>query len=297
MATTASSSINNGPPQVRLLFDPNNNICPDFTSDAYAELRTSINADDDAAAVTKLADGWKKDNEKQKELWNVQVQADEAVERAAESQRQQEAAEAAKLIEQERLEEEKKKPKLGAFDGNSLPPAVLESRISFFAQKKMKDKQYCYLYPFTSRGLAETANKTVSSSDTDPTSLTLTAGPGTSHKGMVADQDLPWREFSLGNARYIVEATKAGWEPNHVKALQQFFWGIETHSKRTHVMGEKILLIYADLVRAEWFRTLGTPESFNIALINEDTLRTVSEEFWGKRAPNSTNTTFGNTTP
>jgi hypothetical protein len=45
----------------------------------------------------------------------------------------QAAADAAKIAEEERLEAEKKKPKLGDWDVTSAPPSFVESPISAFA--------------------------------------------------------------------------------------------------------------------------------------------------------------------
>ncbi|KAJ7454028.1 hypothetical protein B0H11DRAFT_2200742 [Mycena galericulata] len=131
MATTpATSSIPNGSSSVRLLSDPNSVVCPDFSAEAYKELRKDLGPDD-AGAIAKLTAGWVKDNDQLKVQWAAQEDADKAVQEAEDVQRQLEAekaaAEAEKLAEEERLEAEKKKPKLGDFDVNKLIGGTFDS--------------------------------------------------------------------------------------------------------------------------------------------------------------------------
>ncbi|KAJ7160560.1 hypothetical protein C8R43DRAFT_1176852, partial [Mycena crocata] len=293
--STIASSTNNGTSTVRLLVDPNTITCPDFASDNFAGLRTDIGPDDQSA-IAKLTESWTKDNDKQKEAWKLQVEADEAAEMATEELRLRTAAEAeeaaAKQAEEERLEADKKKPKLGDFDVNSAPPSFVEARISPFAQKKLERKEYCLLWPFTPQGLAEAAAAALSSSDdissvklsqNAENQLTVQTGPSaTAHKNMVRDDQLGWRNFSLGSNRYIKEIIRANWPKSHVDALTQFFYLLETHSLREQEHGEQILMIYADRFRLEFFQTLGTPQSFNIARINDSLLTKIGDEYFLK---------------
>ncbi|KAJ7160663.1 hypothetical protein C8R43DRAFT_881441 [Mycena crocata] len=294
MATSVSST-SNGASTVRLLFDPNTFSCPDYASDDFADLRTDIGPDDQSA-ITKLTESWTKANDKQKAAWRRQVDADEAAEKAEEELRLRTAAEAeeaiAKLAEEERLEAEKKKPKLGDFDANSAPPSFVEARISPFAQKKLEKREYCLLWPFTPQGLAEAATTALSSSDdissvklsqNAENQLTVQTGPSaTAHKNMVRDDQLSWRNFSLGSNRYIKEIIRAKWPKAHVDALTQFFYLLETHSLREQEHGEQILMIYADRFRLEFFQTLGTPQSFNIARISDTQLTKIGDEYFHK---------------
>jgi hypothetical protein len=281
---------------VRLLSDPNLTACPDFGSEAFTDVRQALVTAltlDEAAAIAKLQDGWAKNNNKDKAQWVIQVEADRAQEEAEEARREQEtqasAAEAAKLAEQERLEAEKKIPKLGDFDVNRAPSSFVESRISAFAQKKLANRQYCPLYPFTPAGLAEASAAVLSSGDdassirfgrTANNQLTVESGPSSStHKNMLRDEELSYRNFSLGWHRYVKELDHAGWDPLHVHSITQFFYGLETHSLREQEYGDKIIQIYADRYRVEWFDMLGKPGAFNLALINEELLHKVTNEY------------------
>ncbi|KAJ7785163.1 hypothetical protein DFH07DRAFT_763770 [Mycena maculata] len=277
MATTATSSIPNGSSPVRLLSDPNTVICPDFSTEAYKDLRKDLGPDD-AGAMAKLSASWVKDNDQLKVQWAAQEDADKAVQEAEEVQRQLEAekaaAEAEKIAEEERLEAEKKKPKLGDFD------------------KRLEKLEYCPLYPFTPDGLKEAQIALLSSSD-DILSISLgrnadnqftvqTGLANTTHRNMVKDQDLSWHQFSLASMRYIKELIRAGWPETHVKAISQFFYAIESHSWRAQDHGEKVLMIYADRFHLEWFQTLGTPKAFNLSIINDALLSKISDEYFMK---------------
>ncbi|KAJ7219524.1 hypothetical protein GGX14DRAFT_355831 [Mycena pura] len=294
MSTTPSSTPSGSVP-ARLLSDPNFAICPDFASEDYDAVRSKID-NDNAVAIAELTASWTRSNDKNKAQWIIQVEADRAQKETDDARRRQEvekeAAEAAKVAEAERLEAEKKKPKLGDFDVNSAPASFIEARISAFAQKKLEKRKYCPLYPFTTAGLTEAAAALMSSAEdgssvrlgrSDDNELTFQTGPSSNtHKNMIRDENLTHREFGLGWHRYIKEIERAGWSKLHVDALTQFFYGLDTHSLHEQDHGSQIIRIYADRYRLEWFNTLGTANSFNLAIINEVLLTKISNEYFMK---------------
>ncbi|KAJ7760238.1 hypothetical protein DFH07DRAFT_708587, partial [Mycena maculata] len=284
----------------RLLSDPNLNVCPDHTSDAWDDIRAGMTRTPDEI-TTKLDECWTKSNDKLKARWAQQVADDEAeavaVEAAPQKKLDDDAAAAARVAKEERLEAEKKKPKLGAFDANSEAPSIMQSRISPYAQKKLEKMEYCLLYPFGPGGLSEAASVALSSNDesfrlawNEDNELTVLAGPSsTAHKNMPRDNQLSWRDFDLAQARFLKEIIRVGWPKSHIEALSQFFYLICNHSDRGLPGGEAALLAYADHIRAEWHRTLGTPESFNIALINDHLLRQIGDDLFIKRRDDALN--------
>ncbi|KAJ7730227.1 hypothetical protein DFH07DRAFT_945431 [Mycena maculata] len=272
----------NGASIDQLLSDPNLATCPDYTSESFRVLRERIDADDDEAAITFLIESWTTNNDQEKA---------QEVEEADAARRQQDAD---KLAEEARLEEDKKKPKLGDFNLTSAPSTFIEARISPFAQAKIDKMQYCLLYLFGTGGLNDAANALLSSAD-DASSFRLTRDDGNQltvqsgltsniHKNMVEDKDLSFREFALAWHRYIKEITRANWPKLHVDVLTQFFYGLNTHPlhQQEPEHGDKILRIYADRYRKEWFSTLGTPQSFNLAIINEALLSKLTHEYFTK---------------
>ncbi|KAJ6525051.1 hypothetical protein DFH09DRAFT_936961 [Mycena vulgaris] len=294
MATTPPSNPSGRVP-ARLLSDPNSAICSDFASEDYGEVRGKIDADNEVA-IAKLTASWTKSNNKNKAQWIIQIEAHRAQADTDEAVRNQEAekeaAEAAKVVEAERLEAEKKKPQLGDFDVNSAPTSFIEARISAFAQKKLERREYCPLYPFTTAGLTEAAAALMSSADdgssirlgcSDNNELTFQTGPSSNaHKNMVRDENLTHRGFGLGWHRYIKEIERAGWSKLHIDTLTQFFYGLDTHSLHEQEHGSQTIRIYADRYRLEWFNTLRTANSFNLAIINEGLLTKISNEYFMK---------------
>ncbi|KAJ6625161.1 hypothetical protein B0H10DRAFT_1942750 [Mycena sp. CBHHK59/15] len=251
-----------------------------------------------AAAITQLTESWTKDTDQLKLQWVAQVAADRQIQEAEEAHQQgetdQAAADAAKIAEEERLEAEKKKPKLGDFDVNSAPPSFIESPISLFAQRKIDLRQYCLLWPFTPTGLKEAAEARLSSIDdilslklsrNDENQLTVQSGPSsTAHKNMCRNENLTWCQFSLGSNHFIKEIIRAGYSTWHIQALTQFFYALEQHNLHAfETDSENILKIYASRFCAEWFRTLGGEQSFNIVIIEEKHMGKISDEYFSKK--------------
>ncbi|KAJ6616546.1 hypothetical protein B0H10DRAFT_2219369 [Mycena sp. CBHHK59/15] len=104
------------------------------------------------------------------------------------------------------------------------------------------------------------------SDDNEPTFQT---GPSSNaHKSMVRDENLTHCEFGLGWHRYIKEIERASC--------------LDTHSLHEQEHGSQIIRIYTDRYRLEWFNTLGTANSFNLAIINEGLLTKISNEYFMK---------------
>ncbi|KAJ6621520.1 hypothetical protein B0H10DRAFT_2215160 [Mycena sp. CBHHK59/15] len=184
------------------------------TSAAFQAICLAVDPDD-AAAITQLTNSWQQDIDRLKVQWAAQVEADKRTQEAEDARLQDEAdqaaVDAAKIAEEERLEVEKKKPKLGDFD----------------VTKKARAKGILSTVALHSRGLKETAEARLSSDDDisalkllrdDDNQLTVQSGPSSStHKNMVRDEHLTWRQFSLGNIRYIKEIVRADWPRAHVR--------------------------------------------------------------------------------
>jgi hypothetical protein len=221
-------------------------MCPDFSLDAFKTIHLQLAGanGDEAAVISDLQSSWKEDNDRLKVQWDAQVATDRQAQEAEDARLQQEAnqatADAARIAEEEKLEAEKKKPKLGDFDVNSAPPSFVESPISPFAQRKLERKEYCPLWPFTPSGLKEAADTRLSSNDDvsslrlardDENQLTVQSGPSSStHKNMTRDEHLTWCQFSLGSNHYIKEIICTRWPEGHVQALTQFFYALDQHN-------------------------------------------------------------------
>ncbi|KAJ7066339.1 hypothetical protein C8F01DRAFT_981050, partial [Mycena amicta] len=283
----------------RIIHDPRNEICPDFESDAFKEVRATMGAQHDNDKVIALKKGWMLAHAGRVHAWEDQCAADEREARtAAEKLRAEKEiadAEAARKAEDERLEAEKKKPKLGDFDANSAPPETIETRVSAVAARAIKQMQYCPLYAFTPEGLREARDAVLSSANDDMSAIHIVSSadnqlafqmgpPSSGHKNVRRDESLTWAELTLASARYLREISAAGWKNEHVEALTQFFYLVEHHPLREEDAehGAKILLIYQDRVRYEWFKALGTERAFNIGIMSDVLLKKYADEYFRK---------------
>ncbi|KAG6849458.1 hypothetical protein H0H87_002758, partial [Tephrocybe sp. NHM501043] len=76
---------------------------------------------------------------------------------------------------------------------------------------------------------------------------------------------------------------KSEWLDEHAQALLRFFIEIESSPFVTCENGKKALLTYAVHVRRNWMDMMkGGGEVFNIALINDELLESVSREIQSK---------------
>jgi hypothetical protein len=76
------------------------------------------------------------------------------------------------------------------------------------------------------------------------------------------------------------------WPLEHTQMLAAFFFALEMHDRRRQPRGEKVLLQYQAEVRAEWTRLLtqeGAGNVFDISLINEERLRLIDDEIFGRQ--------------
>ncbi|KAF6749109.1 hypothetical protein DFP72DRAFT_852963 [Ephemerocybe angulata] len=91
----------------RITVDPNTEICPDYTTEAFAGARAALTAGGVAAAeaATVLKTIWTQGNDAAKIAWQLQVEEDVA----ADAERQRVAAEEQREIDVMKHEEEKKR--------------------------------------------------------------------------------------------------------------------------------------------------------------------------------------------
>jgi hypothetical protein len=195
-------------------------------------------------------------------------------------------------VEAERLEAEKKKPKLGAFDPALVIPDFLGPRASNFAKKKLDEKQYVELWYWTKEGYLD-ADSLRAGVEADESfgitqiGSTLTLKPLTAFKASkkaVRDEDLTWARLSIAKTGFLAAIEAAGWPKEHCAAVSSFFRAIENHPSRMNHddYAETILVIYQARTRRYWHDILDQNLGFNIAIINYRLLEQISQEFLNK---------------
>ncbi|KAJ6618628.1 hypothetical protein B0H10DRAFT_2217583 [Mycena sp. CBHHK59/15] len=287
----------------RITLDPGLESCPDYASALFKAVRDLIiagapaaNPLTDAEAANHLSNAWNADCDARKLLWAAQVQAN-ATQAAADAaavtaQEALDCAAADAAAEAERLEAEKKKPKLGVFDSTLAIPDYLGPRVSSFAKKKLEDKEYVELWYWTKEGCldAESLRGGVEADDSfgiTQVGSTLSLKPLTAYKAskkVLRDEDLSWSQLSIAKTGYLAAIEAAGWPNPHRAALASFFYAIENHPSRMNHddYADSILVIYTSRSRRFWHDSLSQGKGFNIAIINEKLMEQISTEFHNK---------------
>ncbi|OJA07580.1 hypothetical protein AZE42_10831 [Rhizopogon vesiculosus] len=99
-------------------------------------------------------------------------------------------------------------------------------------------------------------------------------------RAVLADHQL---SFLRAKNSFLSHISKAKWPQEHVDSLSLFFWHLENHPVRNHSdIGDLVVLTYAARVRQDWHDRLKRDKGFNISVINEILLRSISEELWDK---------------
>lgn len=174
---------------------------------------------------------------------------------------------------------------------------VTDKRIpdpSDYALRKLQNYEYVELWYFSSRGCTEAARSNLS---TDMESLSITRVDNTlelqpsravAHaKGVIPDQDLSWLEMSAAKNNMLSHMAKCGWDKDTVAAFLEFYIALDLHSTRGEEHAEQVLLAYQAEIRRDWHQEvarLGRGHTvFDISVINESRLRSISEELHRKR--------------
>jgi hypothetical protein len=272
----------------RIERDPRLEIPPNFASAHYDPICAIIvnTGATEEEALTQITGAWQQENEARREAWDLQIQEDQVA--------QEEADQLVREIIQEeedtaRREHEKKRPKINDFDTGCSVGAFIAPRPSTYAINKLESFDYIELFYFTREGcLNAQSHQRTEADDTfglsrvgDHISFRSISAVRSS-KNVIQDIDLSWNQLTYAKSSYLQHLSKAGWPQKHVDALAHFFIALESSAFCARTHGEKILITYQARVRRHWHDQLkhesGT--AFNIALIDDSLLETISNEMW-----------------
>jgi hypothetical protein len=274
------------PPQPRILQNPHLAECPDFGDGTFDEMIETMLGPGRTRdqAIEGLRAAWLAQNNRRKELWDAQVLADQRP--RDELEVRAEAMEDHAHV-QDDLEIGRRKPKLGAFAEDVTISNKVSLKPSAFAINKLKDMKYIELYCFTPAGCRDHANQRLSTADeafsftygitpdgSANNSLSLKPVSALAHPGkIIPDENLTWEQVRDAKACFLSHVIEAGWDRAHVNALALFFCNLDSHPYIHTPEGKQALVWYQAHARDDWHRKLGTPDSYNIAILN-DTLLT-----------------------
>jgi len=265
--------------------NPNQVVPPDYSTDDFvAEREPFINAGlTEQQASDALRNLWTVRNNRDKAVWQRRqeeaAEADEAERDRQELLRQQQEDEDAQVLREER---KKNKAKFVPIPNRPVTSELLVLP-SLVAVRKLKNHQFCELWYFTNAGLDE-AERSVAFA-IDDNSLSIVPAADGSHSfvpsafardksDVVHDESLTFEQFGQATVRMIAAMANNGWQKPHVDMHIQFWSNIEHHKWRYSRMDshQRALLTYQGNQRRNWHATIGGPQAFNLALINEDVL-------------------------
>ncbi|KIK80944.1 hypothetical protein PAXRUDRAFT_157292 [Paxillus rubicundulus Ve08.2h10] len=274
--------------------NPHHSIQPDFTSDTHAEacLQLADRGIVEDLITPTLQALWTLSNDQAKQHWDARLEqeaqeAHEAQRAAAEEEklRQRALEEEQDLTKQE--EQKKNKIKFIPVPDISVPTESIVIPSSYTLTKLHK-AEYCELYYFTNRGLADAETTTPSFDDK---ALVLTKSDNGIHSfvslssvkaksSLIKDEDLTWEEFGQAKFRMINTMCESEWPDEHIQMHIDFWLSIETHEWRhdTSLYNRSSLLTYEAHVRELWHRMLGTPKVFSLAKFNNNLLKKIRDE-------------------
>ncbi|KAF8172744.1 hypothetical protein BJ912DRAFT_886588 [Pholiota molesta] len=287
----------------RLDHDPNLDACPDFASNHYEAMRALMrnNGSTNEQAIEALTQAWTLQNEELRERWAQQVEQDqqEAEAQAAQAAAQgngeqgnEPPADPVQAVEpelaNENLEKDKKaKMKLRSFNPQRSVASVLAPRPSTYAINKVANFEYVELWYFTKEGCKEAQSTQRTETDDsfgmsrvgDLVAFRPVASVQASKRAL-QDADLSWEQFHYANRSFLKNIDSAGWPPEHVQALLQFFINLKSSPFLDRDHGKQIVLTYQARVRCNWMDVMkdGNEEVFNIALVSSPLMESISNE-------------------
>ncbi|KAN0097886.1 hypothetical protein V8E55_002332 [Tylopilus felleus] len=230
--------------------DPNLEELPDFhTADydiVHQGLRMAYNKNDNQA-VERLTAAWQTEKDVRIEAWNARQEEEARLEEEANHERQhmreQEEHAAAEEIERQKVEEERKKPKMNTFAPSTAAPDDLVHPPSQYALQKLQSFNYVKLWYFLLPERLDAANRRPPHDAFHCLSLSIQ------------------KYYFLQAADSLLDYAKLAKSPgDNIDALSVFFW--------CQPLGERIVLTYASHVHQHWHRELKAYRGFDISVIN-----------------------------
>lgn len=275
--------------------DPNLEIGPDYAGAEFAPILEDLGIGEDAdelqlEILERLTEAWHAQRAARADAWNTrrarEAREAEEMEQLRQQQLQQEQQAGAEEAERDRLEAERKKPKMNPINPGTSAPDVLSIPPSQYALQKLASFDFVELWYFSLPGRLDAAKHSNKSQADDAFGLTkiedhLTVRSIASvraSKNVLQDQELPLVDFLQARNTFMDYAKKADWPNVNLDSLSKFFWYLETHPLLHVPLGVKTVLTYAARVRYHWHREVKAGRGYDIAIINSRLLNTISDE-------------------
>jgi hypothetical protein len=273
--------------------NPHLDVCPDFSLEEYTERRNALITLGwtEAQAVAFLRAIWVDTNNTAKARWDQELAAEEEAAADAERERVEAATavSAARTHEQEGLEKEDRRKNAAKYlpHSDSPVPSTLPIIPSAAVLAKLRKGEYVPLWHFTRAGLtavdrsaiAEEKNSGRLTTDADGALVWTPVLDSKLARGIMADRDLTFEDFTTAAPRLLQAMVTAGWPKQRVSMFHAFFTAVQRHEFWTSLdeRDQRAIMLYEDEQRQLWHTaaataTLANPV-YSLEVINEKVLR------------------------
>ncbi|KAG0693778.1 hypothetical protein DFH29DRAFT_815996 [Suillus ampliporus] len=253
---------------LRIINDPNLNVCLDYVSPPYTNARAQLINDNitEEQAILLLRTIWHAANDIDIGLWEAQVE----VEREQRENLHRIEEEEQDRLEQERIDEEesarkeeKKKHKhkfAPILEDTGVPdkPSIIPSSYMIH---KLDKGEYLELWYFTNDGPDEAHSKKTIDDDTmvmstlpDGSTAWVSAAAACNASSVIDDENLSFEEFCIACPRFIAAIKEANWPQDRVHMMVIFWKNLQIHPYRSmwDPLAQKVLLLYQAEQRKHW---------------------------------------------
>lgn len=280
--------------------DPNNEVCPDFTSAAYDEIRENLiraSGQTEAQVTNWMVVSWTQSHHKHVDEWNQEREQEEydaakVVQARAQQEEEEEIHEQQEAeAEKEHLDAEKKKPKMNGFNATLTIGDVITPRPAQYAISKINNFEYTELWYFSPEGCKDAQHSSQSTAKdgyglTQVDNAVLALRPLSAFKTLkhsIPDHELSFLTFLRAKNTFLTHISKAKWPQGNIDALFLFFWHLENHPIRNNSdISNLVILHYASRLRQDWHDRLKCDKAFNIGVLNENLICAINDELWDK---------------
>lgn len=233
------------PEDTRLIVDPVNEVCPNFTAAIYTPVRDAMcreNNSTEEKVIANLVEMWTQEHNICLKRWVIQQAEDTAVAmeerqwQQAEAHREEDHQPAGQDNDQVQQDTDKEMLKLNNFNEDKPMPSILLCRPSQYALQKLKQGDYVELWYFSSEGYREAKKEAHSTVDnafgisrSEELLILRPASTVKASKNVLADHQLPMVEFLCAKNTFLHHAAQQKWPKKHINVLSVFYWNLENH--------------------------------------------------------------------
>lgn len=275
--------------------DPNNEVCPDFASDAYGEIWDNIiraSGQTEAQVINQMVVSWTQSHCQRVDNWNQEREQEEHDAAEARMLQEEEIRKWQEAdAEKEHSETEKKKPQMNGFNATLTIGDFITPRPAQYTISKINNFEYTELWYFSPDSCKDAQRSSQSTAEdgyghTQVDNAVLALCPLSAFKvstHAIPDHKLSFLTFLRTKNTFLTHISKAKWPQNNIDALSLFFWHLENHPIRNNSdIGDLVVLHYASHVRQDWHDWLKHDEAFNIGILNENLICSINNELWDK---------------